>query len=48
MVSDGEFTYYLANIGEKGVSILKIDTPKCPKTFEIDTPHAKLTHLFPD
>jgi hypothetical protein len=27
LVSGGKFTYFLANIGEKGVTILKIVTP---------------------
>ena len=38
MVSGGKFTYYFANNGEKGVTILKIVTPKCPKP-------SKLSHL---
>ena len=38
MVSSGKFTYYFANNGEKGVTILKIVTPKCPKP-------SKLSHL---
>ena len=38
MVSGGKFTYYFANNGEKGVTILKIVTPKWPKP-------SKLSHL---